>query len=366
MVDFSRVLQAEPRHDWTAAEIKEIYQLPLTTLMRFAGAVHSKHFAEDEVQMCTLLSVKTGGCKEDCAYCPQSAHYKTDVKAERLLDVDTILDQAKQAKASGSTRFCMGAAWTSPPKKGEQFEQVLAAVRGVKSLGLEVCTTLGMLDEEQAQQLADAGVYAYNHNLDTSPEYYKEIITTRTYQERLDTLANVRKAGMTVCCGGIVGMGESEDDRIAMIQQLTSLDPHPESVPVNLLVSVAGTPLAEKLGDNQEQERDKDIFTMVRTIATARILMPRSRVRLSAGRENMSDAAQALCFLAGANSIFTGDKLLTTANPGADKDQMLLTAMGLKAVGEKQKSEAAVPTDATEGGMSWREAAPSGNHNYVH
>lgn len=315
------------RYDYSREEIRAIYKLPITTLIRTAQIVQEQSFAEDEVQMCTLLSIKTGGCKEDCGYCPQSAHHNTNLKAEALLDVDTILTAAQAAKDTGSTRFCMGAAWTSPPKtESPQFQRVLEAVRGVKAMGLEVCTTLGMLTQEQALALREAGVHAYNHNLDSSPEYYEKIITTRTYQDRLNTLGHVREAGMTICCGGIVGMGESLDDRIGLLAQLNQMNPHPESVPVNLLVKVEGTPL--------ENEQDLDIFDMVRTIATARILMPRSRVRLSAGRTEMSDEAQALCFLAGANSIFTGEKLLTTANPGADKDAMLFDRLGLKAVKE--------------------------------
>jgi biotin synthase len=248
------------------------------------------------------------------------------VDAHGLLDLDTIKAAAQDAKDGGSTRFCMGAAWRSPPTKGPQFDRVLEAVRSVKAIGLEVCTTLGMLDETQAHQLAEAGVYAYNHNLDTSPEYYGQVITTRTYDDRLNTLKNVRKAGMTVCCGGIVGMGETREDRVGLLQQLTQLDPHPESVPVNLLVRVDGTPLAV--------EDDFDVFELVRTIAVARLVMPESRVRLSAGRTAMTDEAQALCFMAGANSIFTGEKLLTTANPGVDHDRELLDRLGMRAVGE--------------------------------
>ncbi len=321
------------RYDYSREEIRAIYNLPITTLIRVAQTVQQKAFAEDEVQMCTLLSIKTGGCKEDCGYCPQSAHHNTNLKAEALLDVDTILNAAQAAKDNGSTRFCMGAAWTSPPKtESPQFQRVLEAVRGVKSLGLEVCTTLGMLTHEQAVALREAGVHSYNHNLDSSPEYYEKIISTRTYQDRLDTLSHVRDVGMTVCCGGIVGMGESLDDRIGLLAQLSQMNPHPESVPVNLLVKVEGTPL--------QDEKDLDIFDMVRTMATARILMPKSRVRLSAGRTEMSDEAQALCFLAGANSIFTGEKLLTTANPGADKDAMLFSRLGLKAVKETESLDA--------------------------
>jgi biotin synthase len=294
--------------------------------MRQAQETHETSWPDDEIQLCTLLSIKTGGCKEDCGYCPQSAHHKAQVDAHGLLDLATIKAAATAAKAGGSTRFCMGAAWRSPPTKGPQFERVLEAVREVHALGLEVCTTLGMLDAEQAQQLAEAGVHAYNHNLDTSPEYYDKVISTRTYEDRLQTLKNVRKAGMTVCCGGIVGMGETRADRIGLLQQLASLDPHPESVPVNLLVRVEGTPLAG--------EADFDVFELVRTIAVARILMPKSRVRLSAGRTEMSDEAQALCFLAGANSIFTGEKLLTTPNPGSSHDHVLLERLGMRPVAQ--------------------------------
>lgn len=312
------------RHDWTREELGALFALPFPRLIKLAQNMHARFWSDDEVQLCTLLSIKTGGCKEDCGYCPQSAHHKAQVDAHGLLDVATIAEAASMAKAAGSTRFCMGAAWRSPPTKGKQFDQVLEAVRTVKGMGLEVCTTLGMLDEEQAVALADAGVHAYNHNLDTSPEYYGSVITTRTYQDRLATLKNVRKAGMTVCCGGIVGMGEEREDRVGLLHQLAMLDPHPESVPVNLLVRVEGTPL----GGSTEF----DILEMVRTIAVARIVMPKSRVRLSAGRTEMSDEAQALCFLAGANSIFTGEKLLTTPNPGTDADHILLRRLGMKPV----------------------------------
>lgn len=328
------------RFDRTRDDIRAIYELPFTTLLRTAQNVHRRYFPEDEVQMCTLLSIKTGGCKEDCSYCPQSAHHQTSLKAEGLMDVDAIREAAAAAKEGGSTRFCMGAAWTRPPKVGSKaFDQVLDAVRSVKSMGLEVCTTLGMLDADQAQALKEAGVHAYNHNLDSSPEFYETIISTRTYDDRLETLRNVRKAGMTICCGGIVGMGESRDDRIGLLEQLAGMSPHPESVPVNLLVKVEGTPLAE--------EDDLDIFEMVRTIATARILMPRSRVRLSAGRTEMTDEAQALCYLAGANSIFTGERLLTTDNPGLARDRALFDRLGLKAVGEGPASELPLTCETT-------------------
>lgn len=330
MIDFQDLAEGNPRYDFSRDEISEIYHLPITKLIFLAQKVHQQHFASDEVQVSTLMSIKTGGCKENCAYCPQSAHHNTDIDAKALINVEEIKQQAMEAKESGSSRFCMGAAWRSPPKKGPQFDRVLEAVREVRALGLEVCTTLGMLDQEQAEQLAEAGVYAYNHNLDTSPEFYKDIITTRTYEDRLQTLENVRNAGMTVCCGGIVGMGEEEGDRIGLLQQLSQLNPHPESVPVNLLVKVEGTPLAD--------EEDIDIFEMVRMIATACIIMPESRVRLSAGRKQMSDEAQALCFLAGASSIFSGEKLLTTANPGVNKDEALFAKLGLKATSNSCKS----------------------------
>lgn len=328
MLDLEELKKGQVRYDFSLDEIDEIYRLPITTLIHIAQTVHHQHFEADQIQLSTLLSIKTGGCKENCAYCPQSAHYQTNIEAHGLLDVKQIVEEAQKAKANGSSRFCMGAAWRSPPKKGPQFDRILDAVREVRKLGLEVCTTLGMLDEEQAMQLKEAGVYAYNHNLDTSPEYYSDIISTRNYQDRLDTLQNVRKAGMTVCCGGIVGMGESRKDRIGLLKELSSLDPHPESVPVNLLVRVEGTPLS--------QEQDLDPIELIRTIATACIIMPKSRVRLSAGRTQMSDELQTLCFLAGASSIFTGEKLLTTPNPGEDRDHMLLGRLGLKPVTSKQ------------------------------
>lgn len=334
-VQLERSMQnIEPRHDYSRTEIHDLFNLPFPRLIHLAQSVHRVNFADDEVQFCTLLSVKTGGCKEDCSYCPQSAHYQTDVNAHALLPVNDIVEAARTAKENGATRFCMGAAWRSPPKKGPQFDSVLDAVRQVSSLGLEVCTTLGMLDAEQATALAEAGVHAYNHNLDTSPEYYGNIISTRTYADRLNTLANVRKAGMTVCCGGIVGLGETREDRVGLLQQLSSMQPHPESVPINLLVKVDGTPMVDM--------KDIDVFEMVRMIAVARIIMPLSRVRLSAGRTEMTDEAQALCFVAGANSIFTGEKLLTTANPEVDADMALLKRLGMRpspASGAKVKLE---------------------------
>jgi biotin synthase len=343
MLDLEQLALGDPRYDFSREEIQALYDLPITTLVHLAQSVHRRYYAQDEIQMSTLLSIKTGGCKENCAYCPQSAHHATNVASHGLLPLGDIVTAAREAKENGSSRFCMGAAWRNPPKKGPQFDQVLEAVREVRKLGLEVCTTLGMLDEEQAQQLAEAGVYAYNHNLDTSPEYYGDIISTRVYQDRLDTLDNVRKAGMTVCCGGIVGMGETKDDRVGLLQQLHQLNPHPESVPVNLLVKIEGTPLAN--------EQDIDIFEMVRTIATACIIMPASRVRLSAGRTLMSDEAQALCFMAGASSIFTGDKLLTTPNPGEDRDRALLKRLGLKPV-ETSATSYEAPVAADDTGVS--------------
>ena len=310
------------RHDWTPEEIRAIYQLPLPELIFRAQTIHREFHRPDEVQLCRLLSIKTGGCPEDCGYCSQSAHYKTGVARQELLDTADVLASAHRAKAEGATRFCMGAAWRQV-NEGKDFDRVLEMVRGVASLDMEVCCTLGMLTESQAARLKEAGLTAYNHNLDTSPEFYGEIITTRVYEDRLRTITNVRKAGITVCCGGILGMGESEEDRISLLQQLAQLDPHPESVPINRLVANAGTPL--------ENAEELDPLVMVRTIATARILMPASRVRLAAGRREMSPEAAALCFLAGANSIFTGEKLLTTPNPGADADHRLLENLGMKA-----------------------------------
>ena len=308
------------RHDWTAAELRAIHDLPLPELIFQAQTAHRAHHDPTKVQLCTLISIKTGGCPEDCGYCPQSAHYDTTVDSQDLLDVDTVLEAARRAKEDGATRFCMGAAWRDA-HEGEQFDRVLDMVRGVRALGMEACCTLGMLTDRQAQQLGEAGLTAYNHNLDSGPEFYGEIVTTRTYGERLDTLKRVRGAGITVCCGGILGMGESIDDRMDLLVVLASHDPHPESVPINALVRVPGTPLADR--------PPVDSFEMVRMIATARIAMPSSVVRLAAGRVGMSQEAQALCLLAGANSIFTGDKLLTTPNPGDAHDQALLDKIGL-------------------------------------
>ena len=311
----------ELRYDWEPGEVAEVYQAPLPELIFRAQNVHRQWHAADQVQTCQLLSIKTGGCPEDCAYCPQSAHYDTDVERQALLKPEHVIKVARGAAERGITRFCMGAAWRQVPE-GAEFERVLEMVRGVSSLGMEVCCTLGMLTEQQAVRLKAAGLTAYNHNLDTAPDFYGSIITTRVYDERLRTLAAVRKAGITVCCGGILGMGESQADRIGLLHQLATLQPHPESVPINMLVRVPGTPLAAM--------PPLDPLEMVRAIATARILMPSSRVRLAAGRKQLSPEAVTLCFLAGANSIFVGEKLLTTPNPGVDEDERLLQSLGLK------------------------------------
>ena len=307
------------RHDWTREEVRTLFALPLTELIFRAQTVHRLYFDPREVQISTLLSIKTGGCPEDCAYCPQSARYDTGVEAAKLMSVDAALADARAAKAAGATRFCMGAAWRSP--KDHDLDAVCAMVEGVKAIGVETCVTLGMLTGAQARRLKSAGLDYYNHNLDTSPEFYGEIITTRTYQDRLDTLAHVRDAGIHVCCGGIVGMGEEREDRVGMVATLATLPVHPESVPINMLVQVAGTPLATG--------RTLDPIEFVRTIAVARITMPAAMVRLSAGRQEMSDETQALCFLAGANSIFSGAKLLTTANPEHERDMRLLDRLGM-------------------------------------
>ena len=311
---------AAPRHDWTRAEILALYALPLNDLLFQAHSVHRQHFDPNQVQVSTLLSIKTGTCPEDCKYCPQSGHYDTGLDKEQLLEIEKVIQEAKEAKAKGSSRFCMGAAWRSPSEKDMPY--VLKMVQEVKALGLETCMTLGMLSGEQAKSLADAGLDYYNHNLDTSPEYYGEIITTRSYSDRLNTLSHVRDAGMKVCSGGIVGLGETQNDRAGLLQQLAMMNPHPDSVPVNNLVRVEGTPLAGT--------KELDPFEFVRTIAVARLLMPKSMVRLSAGRETMSDELQALCFCAGANSIFYGEKLLTTGNPDTLHDQRLFERLGLK------------------------------------
>ena len=313
--------RAALRHDWTREEVRTVYNTRLVDILFEAQTVHRESFDPAEVQLCQLLSIKTGGCPEDCAYCPQSAHYETGVERQAMLSIDHVLASARKAREQGVTRFCMGAAWRQV-NDGPEFDSVLEMVRAVSSLGLEVCCTLGMLNASQAQRLADAGLHAYNHNLDTSAEFYGQIITTRKYQERLQTLEHVRKAGITVCCGGIIGMGESDEDRIGLLHQLATLAPHPESVPINMLVRVAGTPLADA--------EPVDPLVLVRTIATARMLMPLSRVRLSAGRRSLSREAATLCFMAGANSIFVGDKLLTTPNPSRDEDEVLLQDLDLR------------------------------------
>jgi biotin synthase len=310
------------RHDWMRGEIGHLFALPFADLIFRAQSVHRQNFSANEVQMSTLLSIKTGGCPEDCGYCSQSASHETGLKASKLMEIEAVLADAKAAKDSGATRFCMGAAWRSP--KDKDLDAVCAMVEGVKALGMETCVTLGMLTGPQAERLKQSGLDYYNHNIDTSPEYYKEIITTRTYEDRLDTLTHVRDAGINVCCGGIVGMGEAEDDRIGMIHALATLPEHPQSVPINALMKVKGT----RLGDSEPI----DPIDFVRTIAVARITMPKSFVRLSAGRSNMSDETQALCFLAGANSIFVGTKLLTTPNPQADHDTKLFEKLGVTAM----------------------------------
>jgi biotin synthase len=314
-------MDGDIRHDWTTEEVEERYRLPLTELVYRAQGVHRRHHDPALVQRCTLLSIKTGACPEDCAYCPQSARYETGVERQELLPPETVLAAARAAREDGSTRFCMGAAWRDA-KEGRAFAQVLEMVAGVAGLGLEVCATLGMLTADQARRLRAAGLTAYNHNLDTSPEFYPRIITTRTYRERLDTIARVQEAGIKVCCGGIVGMGESARDRCALLAHLGRLDPHPESLPVNLLVRIPGTPLAEA--------PDLDPFELVRTVACARLVAPRARVRLSAGRLALTAEAQALCFFAGANSIFAGEKLLTSPNPGVGEDERLAARLGMR------------------------------------
>ncbi len=310
---------AQPRHNWTKSEVQALFELPFNDLMFQAQTVHRQHFNPNEVQVSTLLSIKTGACPEDCKYCSQSSRYKTDLEKERLMEVDKVLEAAQAAKAQGSTRFCMGAAWRNP--KARDMPYVLDMVKGVKALGLETCMTLGMLDEDQAAQLGDAGLDYYNHNLDTSEEHYNQIITTRSYQDRLDTLSNVRTAGMKVCSGGILGLGEQAKDRTSMLVQLANLNPQPESVPINKLVKIEGTPLSDV--------DDLDEFDFIRNIAVARIIMPKSHVRLSAGRNEMNEQMQAMCFLAGANSIFFGCKLLTTQNPETNKDILLFNKLGI-------------------------------------
>lgn len=310
---------ATPRHDWTRAEAAELYELPFNDLLFHAATVHRAHFDANRIQKSRLLSIKTGGCAEDCGYCSQSAHHASGLKASKLMDVQRVVEEARKAKAGGATRYCMGAAWREP--KARDMDAVVAMVEGVKALGLETCMTLGMLTDTDIARLKTAGLDYYNHNIDTSERYYSEIITTRTFSERLDTLARVREAGMKVCSGGIIGMGETQADRVDMLVTLANLDEHPESVPINMLIAIPGTPL--------ENAAPIDPIDFVRTIALARIMMPRSFVRLSAGRTEMTDELQALCFFAGANSVFVGDTLLTTDNPGEDKDDALFRRLGL-------------------------------------
>lgn len=319
----------EVRHNWTHAQVRELMEKPFMDLLFDAQQVHRHYHPANYVQVSTLLSIKTGACPEDCKYCPQSARYQTDVEKERLMEVERVLDAAQKAKNAGSTRFCMGAAWKNP--KERDMPLLTDMIKGVKEMGLETCMTLGMLTPEQAKQLANAGLDYYNHNLDTSPEYYGNIITTRTYQDRLDTLSHVRDAGMKICSGGIIGMGESANDRAGLLVELANLPTHPESVPINMLVKVKGTPL--------ETAEDVDPFDFIRLIAIARIMMPKSAVRLSAGRENMNEQMQTLCFMAGANSIFYGCKLLTTPNPSEDKDMQLFKKLGINSQQVSQKPD---------------------------
>lgn len=342
------------RHDWSRDEVVALFNLPFNDLIFKAQTVHRGFFNPNQVQVSTLCSIKTGSCPEDCAYCPQASRYNTGLEREKLMAVQKVVDEAKQAKEKGATRFCMGAAWRSP--NGRDMDIVTDMVKEVKSLGLETCMTLGMLDQKQAKQLADAGLDYYNHNLDTSPEYYGCIITTRSYQDRLNTLANVRAAGMKVCCGGIVGMGEEQKDRAGLLVELANLEDHPESVPINMLVKVAGTPL--------ESEEDLDPFEFIRTIAVARIMMPASHVRLSAGRETMNDQMQALAFFAGANSIFYGEKLLTTANPEAHSDRQLFTRLGIEPeafVDDKSVDQAAPIAEQTSAVQTFEPKAAASN-----
>lgn len=326
-------MQAVVRHDWTLAQVNALYALPFNDLLFQAQTVHRQHFKPNEVQVSTLLSIKTGACAEDCKYCPQSGHYNTGLERERLLEVEKVLTQAKAAKDKGASRFCMGAAWTNPKQRDMPY--IIEMVQGVKAMGLETCMTLGMITGDQANTLADAGLDYYNHNLDTSPEYYGNIITTRTYQDRLDTLSHVRDAGMKICSGGIIGMGESARDRAGLLVELANLPVHPESVPINMLVKVKGTPL--------DSVDDVDPLDFVRIIAVARIMMPASAVRLSAGREGMSEETQTLCFMAGANSVFYGCKLLTTPNPEEDKDMQLFNKLGIN-----RQEKAAKPDEVQE------------------
>lgn len=324
---------SEIRNNWSRQEIQEIFESPIMDLIYQGATAHRKYHEAGEVQVCTLLSVKTGGCSEDCSYCPQAARYDTGVEVHKLLPTEEVLQKANVAREAGSTRFCMGAAWREV-RDNKDFDRVLDMVKGVNSMGMEVCCTLGMLTEEQAEKLKDAGLYAYNHNLDTSEEHYDEIVSTRTYDDRLNTLENVRKSGISVCSGGIIGMGESDEDRVGMLHTLVNLPEHPESVPVNALVPVEGTPL-------EEQPR-VSVWEMIRMIATARIIMPKAMVRLSAGRVRMNMEEQALCFMAGANSIFAGDKLLTTPNPGVVQDEEMFQTLNLKPRKSFKKGEATV------------------------
>ena len=318
------------RNNWTVDEISEIYNSPLMELIYRAATIHRENFDPNEVQVATLLSIKTGGCPEDCSYCPQAARYHTDIKVQRLLDVDQVLKNAAEAKEAGSSRFCMGAAWREV-RDNRDFDKVLEMVKGVNHMGLEVCATLGMLTEEQAKKLKDAGLHAYNHNIDTSEDHYADIITTRTYSDRLNTLDHARNANLSVCSGGIIGLGESEEDRIKMLFTLSNMPKHPDSVPVNALVPVEGTPL--------ENQPKVSVWEMIRMIATARIIMPKARVRLSAGRVRMNQEEQALCFLAGANSIFAGDKLLTTPNNEVNSDKELFNLLGIYPTPVKEAQE---------------------------
>lgn len=337
----------------TLQDVQDLYQKPLLDLVFEAAKIHRAHHDSSEVQLCTLLSIKTGGCPEDCGYCSQSVHNNSELEREKLMDVDTVLDRARKAKAAGSTRFCMGAAWRGATD-GRAFDRVIDMVKGVRGMGMEACCTLGLLSEEQAKKLKEAGLTAYNHNLDTSEEYYEEIISTRSYDDRLETISNVAKAGISLCCGGIIGMGETEEDRIKLLHNLTNLNPQPESVPINALVPVEGTPVGDKL-----QGQKLPTFDWIRSIAVARILMPKAMVRLSAGRLEISAEAQALAFMAGANSIFTGDKLLTTPNPEFNIDHQLLGSLGLKGrPANKDTADEILPkTAAAEIGNS---AHPSG------
>lgn len=342
--------QIAVRHDWKRSEIEALFALPFNDLLFKAATVHRAFFDPNAVQVSTLLSIKTGACPEDCKYCSQSGHYNTELEKEKLLEVARVVEEARAARDKGASRFCMGAAWRSPRDRDMPF--VLDMIRQVKGLGMETCMTLGMLDKGQAEALADAGLDYYNHNLDTSPEYYGKVITTRTYNDRLSTLSNVRDAGMKVCCGGIVGMGEERDDRVGLLQQLANLPHHPESVPINMLVKIEGTPLADV--------DDLDPFEFVRTVAVARILMPESYVRLSAGRQEMNDEAQALCFIAGANSIFYGERLLTTDNPEANHDQQLFKRLGIHPLDPRHEASDEAHEEAIKAQVAEQQAEDAG------